>query len=154
MSSSRTHPPLVILCLLAVCPVLWLYDVMSAILYVQVEGEDPIGEEKLQEGDSVQTVVKRAVDGGDINLISWKDVAGWKLRRCDNTIGAEGTRSVPLERLLPFETESLLVLTRRPVHHGPTRHRTMQGSHNPQHDTNQQPPLTISVCAGMWCDGL
>ena len=138
----HAHASLVGACSLsALCRI----DVLVAVLYVQVEGEDPIGEEKLQEGDSVQTVVKRAVEGGDINFISWKDVAGWKLRRCENALRAEGTRSVPLERLLPFETESLLVLTRRPVHQGPTRHRTMQRRHNPQHDTSQRAPLTISV---------
>jgi hypothetical protein len=43
---------------------------------VQVDGEAAVGEEKLEEGDSVQSVVKRAVKEGDIESIPWKDVAG------------------------------------------------------------------------------
>ncbi len=103
---------------LAVCALLWLYDVMAALLYVRVEGEEPIGEEKLQEGDSVQSVVKRAVEGNDINSIFWKDVAGWKLRDSRDEDAKEvksGTSSERLSKLLPFPDESLLILTRRPV---------------------------------------
>ena len=111
-SSFASHPPS-----LAVCAPLWLYaHGMAALLYVQVEGEDPIGEEKLQEGDSVQTVVKRAVEGGDINPIIWKDVAGWKLldSRAEKAEQLHsGTSSERLLKLLPFPDESLLLLTRR-----------------------------------------
>jgi hypothetical protein len=91
---------------------------MAAILYVQVEGEDPIGEEKLQEDDSVQTVVERAVEKRRIRLIFWMDVAGWKLRDSreeDAKQVASGTSSEPLSDLPHFPSKSLLILTRRPV---------------------------------------
>ena len=104
--------------LLAVCALLWLFDVMAAILYVQVEGEEAIGEEKLQEGDSVQSVVERAVEKERIEPIRWKDVAGWKLldsRDEDAKEVKSGTYSERLSKLPPFPDESLLILTRRPV---------------------------------------
>jgi hypothetical protein len=85
----------------------------AAILYVQVDGEDAIGEENLQTGDSVQSVVLRAVEQRLIRPIFWMDVAGWQLRRSDGTLVAEGTRrSVLLEKLLPFPSECLLTVTR------------------------------------------
>jgi hypothetical protein len=96
---------------------------MTAVLYVQVKGEEPIGEEKLQEGDSVQSVVKRAVEGGDIHSILWKDVAGWKLRDSPEEDFKEvtsGTFSKPLLDLPQLTSKSLLILTRRPVPPIPT----------------------------------
>jgi hypothetical protein len=83
---------------------------------VQVEGEDAIGEEKLQEGDSVQAVVERAVEKERIESIRWKDVAGWQLRESrqrDARQIASGTSSERLVKLLPFPEESLLTITRR-----------------------------------------
>ena len=91
---------------------------MAAILYVQVEGEEAIGEEKLQEGDSVQSVVERAVEKERIESIRWKDVAGWKLRDSpeeDSKELASGTFSKPLLDLPQLISKSLLILTRRPV---------------------------------------
>ena len=91
---------------------------MAAILYMRVEREEPIGEERLQEGDSVQSVVKRAVEGGDIHSIFWKDVAGWKLRDGREEEAKEvasGTSSERLSKLPHLPDESLLILTRRPV---------------------------------------
>jgi hypothetical protein len=90
----------------------------AAILYVQVEGEDAIGEEKLQEGDSVQSVVLRAVEQRLIRPIFWMDVTGWQLResrQLDAPQIASGTSSEPLLDLPPFPSKSLLTITRRPV---------------------------------------
>ena len=90
---------------------------MAAILYVQVEGEDSIAQEDLVEGDSVQSVVKRASKDGDINKILWKDVAGWKLLDSRDEEAKEltsGKSSERLAKLPPFPDDSLLILTRRP----------------------------------------
>ena len=98
--------------------VLWCVDGMAAILYARVEGEEPIGEEKLQEGDSVQSVVERAVEKERIESIRWKDVAGWKLlvsREEDAKEVKSGTSSERLSKLPPFPDESVLILTRGPV---------------------------------------
>ena len=94
---------------------LWCH---AAILYVQVGGQDAIGEEKLQEGDSVQSVMERAVEKKRIESIDWKDVAEWQLWGSREKVGRpiqSGTSSERLLKLLPFPDESLLVLTRRPI---------------------------------------
>ena len=93
---------------------LWCH---AAILYVQVGGQDAIGEEKLQEGDSVQSVMERAVEKKRIESIDWKDVAEWQLWGSPEKVQRlhSGTRSKRLSELLPFPDESLLVLTRRPI---------------------------------------
>ena len=83
---------------------------------MQVEGEDAIGEEKLQECDSVQAVVERAVEKKRIESIDWKDVAGWKLldSRAEKAEQLHsGTSSQRLLKLPPFPDESLLLVTRR-----------------------------------------
>ena len=109
MPSSRTHPLLLsrVRCLRS--PLLC----HAAILYVQVEGEDAIGEERLEEGDSVQSVLERAVEKERIEAIRWKDVEGWKLTRPDDSVVEEGGRSKPLLDLPPFPSKSLLLTTRR-----------------------------------------
>jgi hypothetical protein len=83
------------------------------ILFVQVEGEDSVGGVRLQAHDLLQDVVQRAVEEELIEPIRWKDVRGWQLRRSDGTLVSEGARrSVLLEKLLPFPSECLLIITR------------------------------------------
>jgi hypothetical protein len=91
---------------------------MTAVLYVQVEGEDAVGDVKVQQEDSLADVVERAVEKGRIEKILWKDVAGWKLldsRDGDAKEVTSGTFSKSLLDLPQFPDESLLILTRRPV---------------------------------------
>jgi hypothetical protein len=90
----------------------------AALLYVQVAGERAVGEEKLQEDDSVQSVMQRAVDEELIDPIRWREVAGWELWGSRAKAGhpiQSGTSSERLRKLLPFPDESLLVLTRQPL---------------------------------------
>ena len=124
----RRWPALTPCCLVVfvVC-CLWLrLFCNAALLYVQVEGERPPAEEKLQEGDSVQSLVKRAASEGDICSIQWKDVAEWQLRESqqpDAPVLHSGTSSKRLSAPMPFPDESLLVRTRQRLDFTPAAKR-------------------------------
>ena len=92
-------------------------DVMAALLYVRVEGEEAVGDVKVQREDSLADVVERAVEKERIETIRWKDVAEWKLLDSRDEEAKEvtsGKSSEPLLDLPPFPSKSLLILTRRP----------------------------------------
>ena len=90
---------------------------MAALLYVRVEGEEAVGDVKVQQEDSLADVVERAVEKERIETIRWKDVAEWKLLDSRDEEAKEltsGKSSERLAKLPPFPDESLLILTRRP----------------------------------------
>ena len=80
---------------------------------MQVEGEDAVGDVRLEGLTSLADVVERAVEKRRIRPIDWMDVAGWKLKRPDGSLVEEGGRSEPLQDLPTFPSKSLLTITRR-----------------------------------------
>ena len=85
------------------CPLSSVLSCPAALLYVRVDDEGPVGRVTLQEGDNVQSVLKRAVEKKLIERIDWKDVAKRQLWDSAEEMAAEvasvhGARSCRLCR--------------------------------------------------------
>ena len=138
-----------LLCLVLCCALLCC---VVDILYVQVEGEPAIGEERLRESDSVQSVMERAVEQERIDPIRWRQVDGWELWASRAKAGRpihSGTSSERLLKLLPFPDESLLVLTRRPLPPATSSSSSSASSSSslPSSTSYSQPVLSPSLTA-------